>query len=144
MAIVAMQGVFDDKMLIQLSTVSRRIVTGLARHQAIRRQMQIIKDFRLRQAVQDRREVDNSIRRLEDARRSLQSITFSRNSTLQALAFTSGCSNLEQARATAHAGLRRALHRPALVSELLRWSVRHSQHLLRQRERDVDDDVSSR
>ena len=50
MAIVAMQGVVDDKMLILLSTVSRRIVNGLARHQAVRRQIQIIKDLRLLRA----------------------------------------------------------------------------------------------
>ena len=142
MAIVAMQGVVDDKMLILLSTVSRSIVTGLARRQAIRRRVQILKDFLLRQAVLDRRRVNHSIRRLEDANLRLQSINNSRNYTLQALAFVCGCTNLEQARGTAHVGLRRALHRPATVTEILRWSVRHSQHLLRQRERDVDDDAA--
>lgn len=53
MAIVAMQGVVDDAMLIQLSTLSRRVVTGLARQQALQRQAQIIKNCRLRQAVQE-------------------------------------------------------------------------------------------
>ena len=142
-AIVAMQGVVDDKMLILLSTVSRRIVTGLARHKAVRRRILIGRARQSLREGQDRRRVDHFVRRLEDANRRLRSINNSRNSTLQALAFTTGCTNLEQARGTAHVGLRRALHRPALVSELLRWSVRHSQHLLRQRERAVDDDVSS-
>ena len=140
MAIVAMQGVVDDKMLTLLSTVSRSIVTGLARRQAIRRRVQILKDFLLRQAVLDRRRVNHSIRRLEDANLRLQSINNSRNYTLQALAFVCGCTNLEQARGTAHIGLRRALGRPATVTKLLRWSTRHSQHLLRQQDESSGDE----
>ena len=140
MAIVAMQDVFDDKMLLLMSTLSRRVVTGLARHQALRRQMQLNKAARLLSLRDERRLRDVQ---LEGHYQELQSTRWSRNSTLQALAFISGTADLELARASADAGLSRALHRSATVDEVLRWGVRHSRYLLRERARFYEDDIAS-
>ena len=134
MAIVAMQDVFDDKMLIQLSTLSRRVVTGLARRQAIRHQMQLGKAVRLLRLHEDRRRYSQVLRLLHSTHRAL-------NSTLQALVFTRSCADLAEVWESIHAGLNRALRRELTNAEAVQWSLRHERYMRRQREREDDHEV---
>ena len=71
--------------------------------------------------------------RVEQVLRLLDSTRRSMNSTLQALVFIGGCTNVEHVRESVQAGLNRALDRPLTNDEAVQWHLRHSEYLLRQR-----------
>jgi hypothetical protein len=134
-AIVAMQGVFDNPTILRISAVSKRIVTGFVRHNALKCLMQWQKARRSCDAY----DVLCDIGRLKRDRECTQQAL---HCAMQALAFARGCANLERAQESARIGLDRALggDRHVTARQVERWSHRHADHLLRQQEVDLVED----
>ncbi len=112
MELVALQGLLDGKSLLQLSTTASHTLTRLARHKAMKRQMQ-----------KQREE-----RRLIGFERIRSS--YDRALALGTLAQIAICNDYEHAQETAVAEIRRASERRVPADEVRQMGLRHIQFTL--------------
>ena len=118
MELVALQGLLDSKSLLQLSTTASHTLTRLARHKAMKSQMQ-----------KQREE-----RRLIGWERIRNS--YDRTLALGALAQIAICNDYEHAQETAVAEIRRASERRVPAEEVRQMGMRHIRFTLEVLERE--------